>query len=143
MMRLAAIFFFTGMASAACLPITEAPAKIGQTACITGKVVKVGVGNSGTLFLNFCEDYRQCPFTVVVFPGDLRHVGDVRQLEGKTVEVHGKVQKYGGQAEIILRESRQLRGEAAKLPPLPKTYDVERKGGFSAGKFSRPASKPR
>jgi hypothetical protein len=143
MMRMAAIFLLTNIACAACLPISEAPKKIGQTVCITGKVIKVGVGKSGTHFLNFCEDYTQCPFAVVVFPRDLHHVGDVRQLEGKTIEVHGKVQKYGGQAEIILRESRQLRGEAAKLPPVPKTYDAERRGGFSAGKFSKPASKSR
>jgi hypothetical protein len=43
-----------------------------------------------------------------------------------------------------LRHARQLTGEAAQIPPLPKTYDVEKKGRYSAGKFSYPStpSKP-
>ena len=58
-----------------CLPITQARDNIGKTKCITGKVIKVTRLASGTHFLNFCEDYRVCPFQVVVFRGDLKHVG--------------------------------------------------------------------
>lgn len=139
-MRTLSILLLGTLASAACLPIAEAPKKVGETVCITGKVLKVVEGKNGTHFLNFCEDYRQCPFSVVVFAGDLRQVGDVRHLEGKEIQIHGKVRLYGGRPEIILSDSRQLRGAAAKLPPLPKTYDVERKGRYSAGKFQRPSS---
>jgi DNA/RNA endonuclease YhcR with UshA esterase domain len=96
-------------------------------------VVKVKETQSGTWFLNFCENYRKCPFTVVVFRGNLRDVGDVRQLEGKRIEVHGRIQTYRGRTEIILRDHRQLRGEAAQIPPVPKDFDVQRKGRFSAG----------
>jgi hypothetical protein len=32
----------------------------------------------------------------------------------------------------------QLRGDAAHIPPLPKEYDVERHGKYSAGSFRRP-----
>jgi hypothetical protein len=31
----------------------------------------------------------------------------------------------------VLRDARQLRGESAKIPPVPKEYDAERKGKFS------------
>jgi DNA/RNA endonuclease YhcR with UshA esterase domain len=123
----------SGLASAACMPITEAPKKIGADACVTGTVFKVQESEKGgAWFLDFCQDYRQCPFTVVVFARDLRDVGDVRQLQGKTIELWGRIRSYGGRAEIILRNSRQLRGEAAKLPPLPKDYDVTRRGRYSA-----------
>jgi len=55
---------------AECLPFSEAPKNIGASKCTTGKVLKVTCGVSGTYFLNFCPDYRGCPFQVVVFPAD-------------------------------------------------------------------------
>ncbi len=53
-------------------------------------------------------------------------------------EIEGEVKGYDGRAEIILQRLGQLRGDAAHIPPLPKEYDVERHGKFSAGRFSRP-----
>jgi hypothetical protein len=125
-------------ARADCLPFEEARKHVGEIKCITGKVVRVKQGNRGVHFLDFCDDYRLCPFTVVIFPGDLKSVGDVRQLQGKLIEIHGQVKEYDGRAEIILEEYRQLSGSTARIPPLPKNYDVEKKGRYSAGKFSHP-----
>lgn len=137
------ILFSQLLASAECIPFTDAAKHVGTSKCVTGKVFKVTRLDSGTTFLNFCEDYRGCPFQVVVFPNDLAHVGDVRQLEGRTIEIHGDIQEYDRRPEIILREVRQLRGDAARIPPLPKGFDVENKGRFSAGSAKRPkAAKP-
>ncbi len=130
-MLLVSIFLWSSTAAAKCVPYTEADNRIGDQACVTGKVVKVAQSNSGTFFLNFCEKYQGCPFTVVVFPSSLKDVGDVRALEGKTIEIFGKITSWRGHAEIVLKDARQLKGEAAKLPPVPKEYDVERKGKFS------------
>jgi len=121
-----------------CIPFPEARHHLGETQCVTGTVVAVKQGLKGVHYLDFCEDYRICPFTVVIFPGDLRQVGDVRQLQGKLVEIHGEVKEYDGRAEIVLSQARQLKGEAARIPPLPRNYDVERRGNFRAGIFSRP-----
>jgi DNA/RNA endonuclease YhcR with UshA esterase domain len=76
---------------------------------------------------------------VVVFPADLKKMGDVRQLEGRQVEIKGTIQDYDGRAEIVLRHTQQL-GEGAFLvvPPVPTDYDVERQGHYSAAKFSHP-----
>ena len=128
---------------AVCIPFTEASDHVGETRCVSGKVFKVEEGNKGVRYLDFCEDYASCPFTVVVFPSDLRYVGDIRQLANITVEIHGPIKLYDGRAEIILKDARQLRGQAAKIPPLPKSYDVEKKGRYSAGKFSYPQSAKR
>jgi hypothetical protein len=119
-----------------CLPIHEAQNHVGETRCVTGKVLKVAQGDKGVHFLDFCENHETCPFTVVIFASDLRYIGDVQQLAGKTVEIHGPVKLYDSRAEIILNDLRQLKGDGVKLPPLPKTYDVERKGRYSAGTFS-------
>ena len=126
----------TALCSAVCLPISDAQNHIGETRCVTGKILKVSQGDKGVHFLDFCENHDTCPFTVVVFASDLRYVGDVTQLAGKTVEIHGPVKLYDNRAEIILNDQRQLKGEGAKIPPLPKNYDVEKKGRYSPGIFS-------
>ena len=137
-MRLLVVLALLAAAQAECVPFTDASKHVGETKCVTGKVLHVKQGNAGAHFFDYCEDYRMCPFTVVVFAGNLKHVGDVRQLEGKTIEIHGPIKEYDGRAEIILERASQLGGEAAKIPALPKGYDVEKKGRYSAGSFSRP-----
>jgi hypothetical protein len=82
-----------------------------------------------------------CPFTVVIFPHDLKDVGDVRRLAGRMIEIHGPVKLYDGRAEIILNRISQITGGAALIPPIPKNYDVENRGHFSAGRV-RPTKKP-
>ena len=121
-----------------CVPFSEAMKHIGANRCVTGKVIRVKQGNGGVHFFDFCDDYRVCPFTVVVFPGDLKQVGDVRRLEGRQIEIEGEVKGYDGTAEIVLRRLNQLHGDAAHIPPLPKEYDVERHGKYSAGSFRYP-----
>jgi hypothetical protein len=135
-------FAFTLLAAGSCLPFTEAPKKIDETVCITGKVLHVGEAKrSGTHFLNFCADYRKCPFSVVVFARDLEKIGDLQALVGKEIEIHGKVQEYNGQAEIVLKDPDQLTGEISKLPPPPSQYDADRRGSASAGSPSKPQEK--
>jgi hypothetical protein len=121
-----------------CLPINEARNHIGETQCISGKVLRVKRGSRGVTFFDFCEDFRVCPFTAVIFPGHLKDIGDVRQLENKVVEIHGPLKEYDGRAEIVVSELRQLGGVGTRIPKLPKEYDVEKKGRASAGSFSLP-----
>jgi DNA/RNA endonuclease YhcR with UshA esterase domain len=139
-----ALLALVSSATAECIPFDQASKEVGETVCVTGKVLKVSSSQrSGTQFLNFCDDYKTCSFTIVVFARDLNDVGDVRALEGQTIEIHGKVKDYKGQAEIVLSDSRQLRGSTAKLPSLPKNFDVENQGKYSAGQFKTPtAPKP-
>jgi hypothetical protein len=134
-------FFFCLPCRAQCIPFSEAAKHVGETRCVKGTVLKVEQGNGGTTFLDFCQDYKVCSFTVVVFAGNLRDVGDVRQLVGKEIEIHGPIKMYDNRAEIILQRYKQLSGDAARIPPLPKEYDVEKKGRYSAGSFSRPSSR--
>ena len=124
-----------------CIPIHEASQHIGETKCVEGKVLKIRIGEKGVHFLDFCEDQMACPFTVVVFPSGLKDVGDVRRLVGRTIDIHGEVKLYDGHPEIILNHISQIPGGAALIPPLPKNYDVENRGHYSAGHL-RPAKKP-
>jgi len=129
------------VAASDCLPIREASQHVGETKCVTGKVLRVKVGARGVHFVDFCEDQMACPFTVVVFPHDLKDVGDVRRLAGQMIEIRGPVKLYNGRAEIILNRVGQLTGGSTLIPPLPKNYDVEKQGHYSAGRI-RPPKKP-
>ena len=125
-----------------CYPFYQASKHIGEIVCIRGRVVKVSASSCGTHYLNFCENYLVCPFTVVVFPGHLEQIGDVRSLQDREIEIDGLIKLYKGVPEIVLAESSQLHGEAAShIPPLPKNYDVAEHGKFSAG--SPYAKKPK
>jgi hypothetical protein len=126
------------LSAADCIPIAEARQHIGEDQCVTGKVLRVKHGGRGVSLFDFCQDSMVCPFTVVVFSHDLKRIGDVSQLQNKVIEVHGPVKEYDGRAEIVLQQLRQLGGEGLRIPPLPKNYDVENKGHYSAGRFSLP-----
>jgi DNA/RNA endonuclease YhcR with UshA esterase domain len=117
-----------------CLPFAEASQHVGTAQCITGTVLHVEDGRNGAKLLNFCKD-KTCPFTAVVFPADLKKMGDIHQLEGRQIEIKGTVQDYDGRAEIVLRRPQQLLGDAGFLlfPRVPTDYDVERAGHNSAG----------
>ena len=104
--------------AAECIPFSEAHKHVGETRCVAGKVFAVQQGSRGVHYLDFCDDYRLCPFTVVIFSRDLKDVGDVRHLRGQTVEVHGPVKLYDGRAEIVLRNYRQLGGDGIRIPCL-------------------------
>jgi hypothetical protein len=147
-MAAALILFAVQAFGTDCVPFAEARQHIGKTQCIRGTVLHVQDGGDGVTLLDFCEDHETCPFTVVVFPGDLKQVGDVRRLTGRAIEISGTVEEYDERAEIILRHPRQLGEGASLLPPLPRdaylaptppgAYDVERQGHYSAGRFKRP-----
>ena len=125
-------------AAADCIPVAEARQHIGEDQCVTGKVFRVKHAGRGITLFDFCQDSMVCPFTVVVFPHDLKRIGDVSQLQNQVIEVHGPVKEYDGRAEIVLQQLRQLGGEGLRIPKLPKNCDVENKGHYSAGSFSLP-----
>ena len=142
-MRLAAAIFLLAvclrsLSAAECISISEVHDHLGEDQCVIGKVVHIKHGSGGVTLLEFCQDSMVCPFTVVTFHHDLRNVGDVNELQGRVIEVHGLLKEYDGRAEIVLQRSGQLTSDAARIPPLPKNFDVEYKGHFSAGKFSLP-----
>jgi hypothetical protein len=125
-----------------CISIQEARLHVGEAKCVMGKVLKVKVGARGVHFVDFCEEQMACPFSVVVFPADLRDVGDVRRLAGHMIEIRGAVKLYDGRAEIVLNHISQISGGAALVPPLPKDYDVENRGRYSAGHLRSKKLKP-
>jgi hypothetical protein len=129
-----AIVLFSSLSFAECIPFDQAEKHIGENRCVTGRVIRVEAGEDGVHYLDFCGERALCPFSVVIFSYDLKSVGDVRQLVGKVIEIRGELNEYDDRAEIVLENARQLKGQAAKLPPMARNFDVEQRGHFSAGK---------
>lgn len=87
---------------------SEAPAHIGETARVTGTLYKAYTAKSGVTFLDFCKDYKTCPFTAVIFADDLKAFPDLQRYVGQAVTLTGKISSYQGRAEIILSRPEQL-----------------------------------
>lgn len=137
MARLLLLLLLLPLSSLAqCISISDAPRHMGKKTCVAAKVVQVTQSESGAFLLHFCAVGTPCPFAVRVFPIDFGYVGDVRKLVGKEIEINGRIKAWKGQSEIVLRDADQLRGAAANLPPIPKTFDASRRGNAKFGTFT-------
>lgn len=88
---------------------TEATNHIGEYACVSGKIDHVYTSQKGTIFLNFCLDYKTCPFGAVIFNPDAYKFSNPKQYEGQTLEITGLIKSYQGRPEITLNDLGQIK----------------------------------
>ena len=86
----------------------DAPNHVGEYVTITGKIVRVYTSKTNTTFLNYCADYKTCPFSAIIFADDADAFGDPSLFAGKTLSITGKVTLYDGRAEIVLSDPTQI-----------------------------------
>ena len=109
---------------------TEAPNHVGEYACVSGKIDHVYTSRKGTIFLNFCPDYKTCPFGAVIFGSNAYKFSNPKQYEGKTVEITGLIKSYQGRPEIVLKDPRQIKilplksSSIKKVPALYRVVEV-------------------
>lgn len=96
-------------AASGCVDFQDAGAHVGESGCVSGRLLRVFTSRGGNSFLDFCQDYRSCPFTSVIFASDKSKFGDLQTLNGRQVEIHGNITVYQGRAEIIVRDPEQIR----------------------------------
>ena len=94
---------------AGCVDFHDAAPHAGETGCVSGRVVRVFTSRGGNTFLDFCEDYRDCPFTSVIFSSDKHKFGDLQSLAGRQIEIRGPIAVYQGRPEIIIHDPEQIR----------------------------------
>ncbi len=87
---------------------TDSLARVGSLASVRGTLVKTYTSKTSTVFLNFCENYKTCPFSGVIFADDVKKFGDLSRYVGQTITLTGKISSYQGKAEIILSSPSQL-----------------------------------
>jgi len=88
---------------------TEAPNHVGEYACVSGKIDHVYTSQKGTIFLNFCPDYKTCPFGTTIFNKDAYKFPNPKQYEGEIVEITGLIRAYQGRSQIILDDLSQIK----------------------------------
>ena len=86
----------------------QAAKKIGQSAVVRGKVVQVNKREK-VCNLNFGGTFPNHVFEAVIFAGDFKTFPDLEKLEGKTVELSGKITEYKGKPQIVLKTKSQLK----------------------------------
>lgn len=86
----------------------DARAHIGEYATVRGTLVDAYTSASGTVFLDFCKNYKSCPFSGVIFADDAEKFGDLSRYNGKAITLTGKISSYQGKVEIILSDPSQL-----------------------------------
>ncbi len=96
-------------ATPGCVDIKDAGAHTGEAGCVTGRLLRVFTSRGGNSFMDFCADYRNCPFTSVIFASDKTKFGDLGTLAGRQVEIQGTITAYQGHAEIIIHDPQQIR----------------------------------
>jgi endonuclease YncB( thermonuclease family) len=117
--------------SAKRIDYTEAPNHIGEYACVSGKIDHVYTSRKGTIFLNFCPDYKTCPFGVVIFGSDAYKFSNPKQYEGQTLEITGLIKSYQGRPEIVLKDLGQIKilshepsSVKREAPPIYRVVEV-------------------
>ena len=83
---------------------SEAPNSIGEDLWVRGDIDHVFLSDNGNYFLNFCSDFRECPFSAVIFSEYAEGVGDTSSWSGREVHVYGSVGTYEGRAQIVIED---------------------------------------
>jgi len=86
----------------------EAINHVGEYASVRGTLIEAYTSKTGTVFLDFCNNYKTCPFSGVIFADDAKKFGDLSHFNGTTVTLTGKIVSYEGKAEIILSSPSQI-----------------------------------
>jgi hypothetical protein len=94
--------------NAECVDFHDAGPHAGQPGCVSGRVIKVFASRGGNTFLDFCEDYHDCPFSSVIFSSDKSKFGNLESLVGRQIEIRGPITVYHGKPEIIIRDPEQI-----------------------------------
>jgi hypothetical protein len=97
-----------GPTSAGTIDYTQASQHIGQYASVQGTLLDSHTSSSGTVFLDFCQSYKTCPFSAVIFADDVSKFGDLSRYNDESVTVSGTISSYQGNAEIVLSDPSQI-----------------------------------
>jgi DNA/RNA endonuclease YhcR with UshA esterase domain len=91
---------------------SEAKDHVGQVVTVEGTVSNVHKVASGpATFIDMGGHYPNNVFTAVIFSSDASKFPDVETLNGKVVDITGRVTLYKGEPEIILNDPAQIKAK--------------------------------
>lgn len=93
----------------AAISTEEAANRDGSVATVEGLVRNVHTARSGkATFIDLDGVYPDNPFSAVIFEDDMDRVGDVGDLQGRTVDITGKISLYRNKPEIVVSSRNQI-----------------------------------
>ena len=108
----------------------EAPENVGETLWVKGVIDHVFVSVNGNHFLNFCPDFRECPFSAPIFAEEASMFEDIKSWGGREVFIYGKIGLYEGRPQIIIdHPERVVLGPAGELEDILQEVEVIIDGG--------------
>jgi DNA/RNA endonuclease YhcR with UshA esterase domain len=106
---LAWVSIAVGQKATSVYTLSEVTSHVGEYATVRGEVSSVFESKKGNYFLNMGGQYPHQLFSAVIFSSSSSRFTDIEGLEGKTVEVTGKIKYYQGKPEIILNSASQIK----------------------------------
>lgn len=88
--------------------MAEAAQNIGRYVRIVARVSDVAATASGTVFLDFGGAYPDQSLTVLIPAEDARRFADPQSFRNRMVRVTGRLDRYRGKPEIVVRTPTQL-----------------------------------
>ena len=85
----------------------EATKHYQETLIVTGKVAQVSI-RPKLVYLNLDKKFPETPMYCVIFARATNQFGDLKKLEGKDVEIKGRIEEYQSKPQIILNDTNQL-----------------------------------
>lgn len=86
----------------------DAAAHYQETCLVTGKVAQVTI-HEKVVYLNLEKPFPDSPFTGVIFSRHTNQFGNLAGLQGKQVEIKGKIEEYRRKPRIVLQSTNQLK----------------------------------
>ena len=94
----------------------EATKHYQETMTVTGMVAQVSIREK-LVYINLDKKYPESPFTCVIFARATNDFGNLMAIEGKHVEVSGKIDEFHDKPQIVLNNTNQLKVLDAPAAP--------------------------
>jgi exonuclease VII large subunit len=82
---------------------------IGKDVIVVGQATQVKIMESKMVYINIDGEFPDNKLTGVVFKKDADKFENVKDYEGKKVELTGKLELYKGKPQIVLKKKEQLK----------------------------------
>lgn len=112
-------------ASGNTIHFSDAPKNIGENLWVWGTVDHVFVSVNNNHFINFCSDFRDCPFSSVIFSENAFKFDDVESWTGSMVYIYGNISTYEGRPQIVIERTEQVAVEDRGVSEV-----IDREGVF-------------
>lgn len=110
------------------IDFSEAPESIGSKLWVEGEIDHVFMSDKGNYFINFCSDFRICPFNAVIFSKDTRLFSDIKAWDGEVIYVYGLIEVYQNRPQIIIKNPNQIKFKAkGSISEKKEVFPVDEK----------------